>query len=252
MIPSLFIGQSNQLGALASTGGPLAFDDGLMVRNNNETAFGNAWVPAQWGEYPLHRVNSAGAKVNNLIQGFSLDVTAATGEPVYAMQVAKGSQPVEVFMPKAARVALGAVIPSGKTIMAPYIFDAGDGAKSALDDLGVSAFDVVIQMQGEADNGEAPASYAAKWTAIHDALYAAGIAGPDTIFLMAGLVDSHPYYSGHKAACAIIAAANANAHYVDSAGLLHVGDNTHFRGTALVNLGKRLASKFIEKRGANP
>lgn len=248
-VASLSLVQSNGLGVPAANNGHDEFGAGLRLWNGGESSFGSAFVPAQWGRWPLDQVGPNGERVNNPIQGFSLDVTEATGLPVYEMMVGKGGHPIESFMSRPTRQAGGWALRAGKSILAPYVFAQEDGAEYALNVLGKPHFDVVRWVQGEANNGDTVAEFAAKRTAVHDAMYAAGLIGPETVILMAGLFDAHPFYARHKAACQQIADANPMAFFVETAGLLGVGDGVHFRGTALINLGKKMATAYLNAIG---
>jgi hypothetical protein len=248
-VASLALVQSNGLGVPAACNGHENFGPGSKIWNSGVDSFGYGFRDLEWGKWPLHRVGPNGEKVNNPLQGFSLDVTAATGKPVHEVIVGKGGQPIESFMTRPIRQAGGWPVPLGKAVLGPFVFAPNDGAEFALSVMGKPCFDVVRWIQGEANFEDTAAEFAAKRTAVHDALYAAGLIGPQTVILMAGLFEGHAFYARHKSACQQIAAANPKARFVDTAGLLDVGDGVHFRGTALINLGKRLATTYLNAVG---
>lgn len=245
MILSLHIGQSNQRGHDTSIGGNDDFGPGLMTWSNGENSFGTGFRAADWGLYPFDKTGAGGDHVNNLIQGFSVGVTESLNEPVYAVQIAKGATPIESFMTRSTMQAGGWTIPAGKAAMGGFIFAEDDGCEFPCISLGKPCYDVITWMQGEANTNDTAAVFAAKLTGFFAKLYERGLAGPNTVILMAGLFDGHPFYARHKSACQQVAASNPKARYVDSAGLLDAGDGVHFRGTAIINLGKRLANHYV-------
>jgi Carbohydrate esterase, sialic acid-specific acetylesterase len=233
----LQIGQSNAEALIKSNSDSttgIAAD--WQTWNGGATSFGTAFRDAQWGLFPLDR-QYQGRWTNNMAQGM------ADEQPgLRSVHVCNGGHPLEAFITKATRVANGwpEVIEAPLVNMAPFIFDATNGARRALTALGKASFDLIVLHQGE----NRTAQWAQKLAALHGDLTAAGLAGPATVFLCGGLYDGGGNYAAHKADGLAVLPTLPNAAYVDSAGLLALSDGLHFTGKALVNLGRRLIRQY--------
>ncbi len=241
----LFIGQSNMRGGFGATSGDNSIAPGARFWNNSETAFGSAYRAGQWGRYPLDRTDDAGSSYSNhMALAFGRDVTDVSGGPVRSVVIAKGGHCIEAFIRAATRTANGWAIPSGQSNLAPYIYDADQGARLACPPDG--AFDVIIKHQGEANSVNSEAVYAEKEAALIADLEATGLKGPGTIYLSGVVHEAHAFYATHKAAVTAACAGAARAFCVDSAGLANLpASPLHFSGVGLSNYGRRFATKYL-------
>ncbi len=248
MITALFIGQSNVRGAVVANDGPRGYPPYLRFLNNNEDAFGTAYIRPQWGRYPLDRRGNVNQPyANHIALGFARHMWRSERISVYAAVVAKGGHAIECFITPATRAANGWTIRPAMVDVSPYLFDPTQGVMA----VNGGPFDVIVKHQGEANFGESGSpdtleAYQAKEAALIGDLEAAGIKGPDTVYLSGVVWDGHPYYSDHRAAVVRACDTKLRCHRVHSAGLKTVPtSDLHFTGTAISNYGKRFAMAYL-------
>ena len=215
---------------------------GASVLNNTETGFGTDYWPMAWGRYPTDRGQS-------LPLAFCRRVVNVGGDQTRLFNVAKGGHPIECFLRQATLNANGWTVPPGKTHLAPLIYNVNRGAKLALGLLGKTRFDVVMDMQGEANRADSVETYRDKRLAMMQDLLGAGLITNETPVIVAGLYEGGPFYQGHKDAIAQVSAVHPNVIYVDSAGLA-ASDGLHLTGAAVISMGQRMAGNYLAVRGA--
>ncbi len=236
-VAALGWGQSGERSVNGANGGDTSIPSGAMVFDNTETEYGDKYWAMQWGRYPTDKGNS-------LPLAFCRRVMNQTDDRTWLFNVAKAGQPLECFLRRATREAHGWDIPSGKTAMGHLIFNATQGARLGLNLLGKQVFDVVFDMQGEANGGNSVATYTTKRLAMMSDLLESGLITAETPVLVAGLFEGHSFYAGHRDAIAAVSAIHPNVIYVDSAGLAAF-DGIHLTGSGSVTLGQRLANAFL-------
>lgn len=235
-------GQSNERGHPHSVGGDTSIPQGAGVFNNTETGFGTAYWAMAWGRYPTDQGQS-------LPLAFCRRVVNVGGDRTRLFNVAKGGHPIECFLRQATLEANGWSVPAGKTAMGPLIYTATKGAKFALGQLGKTNFDVVMDMQGEANGADSVEVYRDKRLAMIQDMLGADLITAETPLIVGGLYEGGPFYQKHKDAIAQVAAVHPNVIYVDSAGLA-AADGIHLTGSAVVTLGQRMANAYLAARGA--
>ncbi len=244
-ITALFIGQSQVRGSRLAIDGEKTHPPGLRFLNNDEEAFGTAYIKPRWGRYPLDR-KFAGKHpyANHIALGFARHIWRTTEEDVHAAVVSKGGHPIECFLKPDTRSCYGWPIPPGRADLSPFLYDA-QGVLA----VNGGPFDVIIKLQGEANNRNALEVYQAKEIALIADLEAAGIKGPDTVYLSGLVYGQHDFYPTHKTAIGNACAAKSRCYRVDSAGLNTIPRSIiHFTGTALGNYGKRFANHYLANR----
>ena len=110
--------------------------------------------------------------------------------------------------------------------------------------------DVFFWHQGEADLATAPSSYRSQFEALLTNLIAAGVISASTIILLGGIAENTAQKISFNRDCLFPLSERPLRAYVNSYGLVTVGDAFHFSGPDLAAFGYRRAfSSYLFARG---
>lgn len=242
------LGQSNARSSTQSTGGSHTLDPMVFFWNqnsldNNAMVAGTQWLPAAFGTPPLNI--GAAPYSNSIAFSYGKRRRAATGRPVYIIQIAAGAHSIQSFIPASVRTANGWAVQGGNQDLTAFMYPGIANALAAIPGA-PTTIDEVIWIQGEANQDDQVEVYAAMLVAANTGLATAGLIDLDTTpIAISKLLDSlgNPQRLRHYNACVRAQESLPTLRIVDSAGLLPaVADDVHYTGTGLVEMGKRFAA----------
>lgn len=245
------MGQSNMNGITDQVGGSMVIPDNLFVWDGNEAA-GSLFYHAEVGEHPLDMTDDGGVTYsNNMALAMAREVTEREGRPVFLTQHAKGSHPIENFLPDAVCTANGwsKTLTGGFVDFGAFMYTDQAAALAAMPDAPSTFTDFAINL-GEANADDAIHVLKAKMVALLQALTDAGVIDNRTRVLWSELPDGVTK-SEHRikflVALGSVQCDFPNLRIIRTDGL-DMFDGLHITGDDLDTLGQR----YYEARISTP
>lgn len=245
-IAVLAIGQSNMVGRY----GPAE----TVMANSVKVWTGSEWVAAVLGQPPFMRDRVTNGVANNLSFVFAEQLAEASQCEVRLVLLASDGKRIEYFLPNFILERNDWENHQESTrfggSLAEEIFGTNGTAATALDDINISHFDVVLVHQGEANfapQAEYPWVYENKVIALLEEMVRRDIVSNSTQFLFGHI--NPDYYFSREHRIALESLEYENLSVIEWAGIEDVGSvdgngDPHATGRGLQALGERYYETF--------